>query len=384
MRRVGLVAAVVSVALAGCSDTAPRVTGLSWHEVNLPTATGGRPVIRDVATCPGHWYAVGGYLAASGSITPAIWASVDGQSWRSIAMQPISVYGPQHMLSAVACRGNTVVAIGSAAGGVHGNLRTGSWFGTDRGPLTEVQAPFELYGGPNAIGVGRLTTGPAGWLLIGARLDANGQAGGAVWHATDGRSFQLVDADPALESDPRGLTMLAGAAPDPDGGFVVVGTLLPADRPLTGRPVAWRSIDGVRWIRQMMLGTSEDDNAQAVVPYDNGLLAVGIRSGQFGAWRRSADTWHPTARFGKITGSALPQVGALVAVATSAYAVVSDGARYRLWHAVNAAHWSQLPMPVTVPAGGARTVRLASLDGRLLLAADNGETTHIWVTSPAG
>jgi hypothetical protein len=384
MHRIGLIAAVMPVALAGCSGTAPRSAGPTWREVDLPAATGRRPVVRDVATCPGHWYAVGGYLATDGATTPAIWASIDGQSWRPIATQPTSVYGPQHMLSTVACRGNAVVAIGSAAGGVHGNPRTASWFGTDSGPLTEVQAPFELYGGPDAVGVGRLTAGPASWLLIGARQGANGLAGGAVWHATDGRSFQLVDADPALGSDQRGQTVPAGAAPDPDGGFAVVGALLPADRPLTSQAVAWRSTDGLRWARQAMPGTGDDEIAQAVVPYDDGMLAVGISNREFGAWRRSAGTWHPAARFGKVTGSALPQVGALVAVGTSAYTVVSDGARYRLWHAVNEAHWSQLPMPTTVPAGGGRTARLASLDGRLLLAIDNGAATRVWVTSPAG
>jgi hypothetical protein len=368
-------AALVAVALvaAGCTGGGAKP---AWQEISLPTNASGRPVVRDVTTCAGHGYLAGGYRAGDGSTTPALWSTVDGRSWKAVPVAPKSAYGPQHLLSAVACRGDTVVAIGSAPGGVHGNLRTNTWIGGAGGPLTEVPAAFELFGGPQQIGVGQLVAGTPGWLIGGARTDANGAAGAAVWFATDGAAFRLVDNDPALESDTHAETVLAGVTAAPAGGFVAVGSAIPAGSPATRQPLAWRSPDGVHWTREVVPADGGDADIEAVTPYRDGLLALGIRGSGFGAWLGSPTGWRAVARFGTLGGSTLPQVTGLATRSGDAWAVGSDGTRYRLWHCTDAATWTELSMPAPVPAGGGALARLASLGGQLVLATES----HVWIT----
>jgi hypothetical protein len=353
-------------------------------------------VVRDVTACSGHGYLAGGYRAPDGSTTPALWSTVggqstvDSQSWQPVTTQPKSAYGPHHLLSAVACRGDTVVAVGSAPGGVHGNLRTNTWIGTGSGPLTEVPAAFELFGGPRQIGVGQLVAGTTGWLIGGARTDANGAAGAAVWRSADGASFQLVDDDPALESDASAETVLTGVTAVPSGGYVTVGSAAPTGGTASAgtraagsvsarQPLAWHSPDGLHWTRQAVPAGGEDADIEAVTPYRDGLLALGIHGNGFGAWLGSATGWRPVARFGTLGGSALPQITGLVTWSGTAYAVGSDGTRFRLWRSTDASTWTELPMPAPVPAGGAGMARLARLGDRLVLATD-GPDSHVWLT----
>jgi len=380
MRYAGAV--LVALALSGCTQhpSPPPPPDLSWQEISLPGNAFGRPEVRDVTACPGHWYAAGGYRAPDGTTTPALWSTVDGRRWRSVPTQPKSIYGPQHRFSAVACRGDTVVTIGSAPGGVHGNLRTNTWIGAAGGTLTEIPAAFELFGGPRQIGVGQLVAGDRGWLLGGARTDANGEAGAAVWTATDGAAFRLIDADPALESDARGETVLTGVTALPGKGFVAVGSMVPTGNPVARQPLAWRSPDGGHWTRETVPHDAEDADIEAVVPRGDGLLALGIRGNSFGAWLGSATGWRPVTRFGTLGGSALAQITGLVALGGTAYAVGSDGTRYRLWRATDPSSWTELPMPAAVPAGGPAMARLATLDGQLLLATD-GIDSHLWLAS---
>lgn len=262
-------------------------------------------------------------------------------------MRPVSAYGPVQTLSAVACTGGAVVAIGSAAGGVHGNLRTSTWYGTVGGALTEVPAGFELFGGPRAIGVDRVIVGPAGWLIVGARTDANGLVGAAVWHSSDGRDFQLVDADPALESTVDGQTVVFGGYADPDG-YTVVGSVGLAAR----TPLVWTSPDGLHWTRHPAPGTNAE--IQRVTP--DGLAGTG-----FAAWYHG----QPAGTFGAFHGTGLAAVTDLV----DGDALVYDGSAYQLWRTTDhGAHWTRraLPAKATAPAGHAALVgHLLMLDDRL-------------------
>ncbi|TML28097.1 MAG: hypothetical protein E6G35_08830 [Actinobacteria bacterium] len=377
--------AAVLVLVAGCAPTSPGPVpppGPSWREVALPASAAGRPEVRDITSCPGHGYAAGGYRAPDGTTTPALWSTVDGRTWRAVTVQPRSAYGPRHLLSTVACRGDTVVAVGSAPGGVHGNLRTNTWIGTAPGPLTEVPSAFELFGGPEQIGVGPLVAGTDGWLLGGARTDANGDAGAAVWTSADGVRFGLVDADPALESDATGESVLTGVAAVP-GGYVAVGSLVPARNPVARQPLVWRSTDGRRWTREVVPHTGEDADVEAVLPYRSGLLALGVQGNRFGTWLRAADRWRRGIRFAALAGTNLPQITGLVAIGGTAFTVGSHGTRFRLWRSPDAYTWTELSMPVPVPAGGLGTARLAALDGRLLLAA-GGAGSLLWWAAAGG
>jgi hypothetical protein len=307
------------------------------------------------------WYAAGAYRRPDGSTAPALWTSPDAEHWRPVPARPVSAYGPSHLLYAVACRGDTVVAIGSAAGGVHGNPRTATWRATGAGPLVETPAAFELYGGPRAIGVGQLVAGPAGWLITGARLDANGRPGAAVWVAPDGLDFHLVDADPELESDARGQTVAVGGYAGPDG-FTVAGSVGRTTR----TPVVWTSPDGQHWRRTTLPTDAADAELQAIAP---GGDAAGIAGTGFASWHRDAAGWRQTGRFGRFAGTGLPQVLDLRA----GVALVADGQRYRLWR-----DGGQLALPIPLDAGGGRHVALAADGSRLLLAADDGTVTRLW------
>jgi hypothetical protein len=377
------------VLLAGCSvaPTRPPLPAPAWHEVTLPVPGTGRPDVAAVAACPGHWYAAGAYRTPDGATSPALWTSPDGRAWQPVPTRPVSAYGPVQLLFSVACRGDTVVAVGSAAGGAHGNPRTATWEGDATGPLSEVPNPFELYGGPNAIGVGRLAGGPAGWLLCGARVDANGQPGAAVWSSAEGREFRLVDADPELESDARGQTSGVDVLAGPDG-FTLVGSVLPLNGSSAGRtPLAWTSRDGVHWHRVAVPAPGEDAELQRAVPDGGGLLVLGVRGAGFGVWSASGTGgdpagWRDVARFGAFHGTGLPHVTGLATLSGTAYAVVADGEHYQLWAARGRADWGQVTLPVQQPTVGAgHQVALAANGGTMLLAVEDGGATRMWTSS---
>jgi hypothetical protein len=349
------------------------------------TGGAGRVEVRDVAACPGHWYAAGGYQAPDGSTSPALWTSADAQTWTAVPIHPTSVYGPGQLLSAVACRGGDVAAVGSTAGGVHANPRTSTWISTVGGQLDEVPAAFELYGGPDAIGVGRVAAGPAGWLLTGTWRDANGQAGAAVWFAADGRGFRRIDADPALESDARGQTTALDATTGPDApaGFTVVGSIrTPGSRTAARDPAVWTSPDGLSWRREGVPASAEDEALERAAPYGNGVLAVGERGNGFGAWLGTGSGWHATGRFGTFAGTGPPVViGLAVGPSQHAYALVGDGTLYRLWASRDLASWTELKLPAAVPTGDQRLVDLAGAGGRLLVAVEDGRTSRLWTAA---
>lgn len=391
--KMWLVVMVATSLLIGAC-TAPRHTappapsGLSWQQAHLPTDPRGRAEVRDLTACAGHWYAAGALITPGGTTAPALWSSVDGLNWTALVTKPISAYGPTHVLNSVACDGRHVVAVGTSNGGAHGNPRTGTWIspvGSDT--LTEVAAPFEQYGGPDAIGVGRISAGGAGWLIVGARIDANGTEGAAVWQSTDGHTFRLIDADTALESDSRGVTE-ADDALVLAGGYLVVGAITPPASPGSARdPAAWYSTDGQQWQRLSLPATAGDDLLQRAVPVPGGILAIGTDPAGFSAWMAGAagGDWRRVAQFGRNAGGAtVPAVTSLAAAGSpgTTFAVVSDSQTYQLWRASNGTGWTQVPLPVPVLAApvitGPRVVRVAANANRLVLVTDDGTVARMW------
>ena len=60
-----------------------------------------------------------------------------------------------------------MAALGAKFGGAHGYPRTSSWQQTPDGVLREVTAPFELFGGPQAVNVVADRCGSAGLVDLG-------------------------------------------------------------------------------------------------------------------------------------------------------------------------------------------------------------------------
>ena len=319
-----------------------------------------------------------------------MWESTDGVSFTAMTVKPVSYYGPTNVLFSVACHGGTVVAVGADSGGVHGNPRTSTWISTGGGPLNEITSGLGLYGGEDAIGIGGISGGDGGFLIVGDRVDASGGPGAAVWTSPDGVVFTLRDAVPALESDARGVVEAQAATPI-GKGFVAVGGIRPPDSQLAARdPLAWTSPDGQTWQRQSFPHTAGDDLLLSVAEVGSGSLAISTDASGFEA--RAADAngtgWHRTARFGSLQTDAttVVQVPSLVAIGSKAYAVVSNPSQFQMWRGGTDGSWTQVALPETVSAtplsSGPRVVRAASAGTELMVAADDGTSAHIWFTAP--
>jgi hypothetical protein len=271
--------------------------------------------------------------------------------------------------------------IGAASGGAHGNNRTGTWFTeTAGGPLFEVDAPFEQYGGGKAGGVNRVAGADSGFLIAGNRVDANGLGGAAVWTSPDGMTFTLRDADPALESDTTGMASAYDTTPA-GAGWVLVGSLLRHGAPDAARdPLAWSSSDGVQWRREQLPSSSTVDEAlDRVTAWNGGALAVGARGSRFGAWVRHPDgAWRAGGDFDTVGGTTVPLVTGITTVGSTVFVAVCNGSAYRLWATDDGTGWRAVGVPETVPAGPQRRLLVATAGDRLLLAADDGRRVRLW------
>ncbi len=364
-------------ALSGCDeDPAPsRTLAASWQEVVLPLPPGpqGRLAVRDAARCAGHWYVVGGVLD-DGSSRPAAWTSPDGKAWTSVPLAPTDFYAKKSVLSSVACHGAEVAAIGSKSGGAHALPRTSSWYRRPDGTLVDVEAGFELYGGPAAVSVNRVAAGDDDWLIAGNR-----RSGAAVWISPDATEFRLVDDDPALSSDARGPTSALGQVHDADG-WTVVGRRQPPGR-ISPVPLAWSSANGLQWRReQVPAGTSGFADLERAVAVPGGLLAVGIRGERFGAWSRVGGRWRSGPAFGRLAahGGGAPFVSGLTADDGGALVAVSDGERFGLW-ADRGTGWREVEVPVRPGTDGSSTLTVAGDGTSVLLLADDGRTGRVWL-----
>jgi hypothetical protein len=382
-------ALLIVVALAaGCeSDAAPRPevssaapVRLAWSEATLPSPPGvaGRLVVRDVATCPGRFFVVGAVRGAAGGTRPAAWSSADGRSWVSLRIEARTYYGRQNILSSVACRDARVAALGAKVGGAHGNPRTSSWQQTPDGVLREVTAPFELFGGPQAVNVSRLDAGPPGWLISGNRM-----SGAAAWVSRDASSFRIVERAPNLASGPGGETWaFDGTAAA--GGWLIVGGVQPEGR-IDRDAGGWQSSDGVAWQPLPSAGATGDYEELQRVVGGAAPVAVGVRGGRFGAWRLDGGVWQPAGAFGAVAPAGLGGVRALVASGSRLFCVTSDGAAYALWSSPDGGRsWGSAALPAPVAAGPESAVALAAEGGTVLAVTDQDAGGRVYLAETAG
>ncbi|MEV1330024.1 hypothetical protein AB0J20_10655 [Micromonospora costi] len=384
VRPVVAVLGLLAVLVAGCErsashdDDVPQPVTPAWQEVTLPAPPGppGRLLLRDAVACAGRWYVVGGVADPAGDTRPAAWTSVDGSAWRSVPIRADSFYGKQNVLYSVGCRDGVAAVIGAKSGGAHGYPRVSTWRQVPAGGLVEVQAPFETYGGPTAINVSRLAGGPAGWLIVGNR-----SSGAASWVSSDAAEFTLVEGAPELASDPSGVSWAFDGAAVPEG-WLAVGGFLPSGR-IDRDPVVWTSADGRSWRRTLLPGSRDYEELQRVAVVDGVPVAVGLRGGTFGAWRREPGGWVAAGVFGRRAGAGVPAVTALVADGGRLVAAVADGERHAVWvSADRGGSWSEVTVPVAAPAGADRDVAVIAAGDRWWLAVDDGARSGFW-SAPA-
>lgn len=361
-RRAGFAAALSAfLALTGCTDSGPaagepHAAGTSgpameesgpgasgpasgdlyrtaFEEVTLP-ATAAK-VLRDAVRCGNRWYVVGALQPAGEDPRPAAWESTDGRTWRNVTTVPLpgSFYGPRNVLYSVACSNGRIAAIGAQSGGAHGNPRTSTWYQRSDGVLAEAPAPFELYGGDAAVDVGRISGGPAGFLITGNRT-----SGPAAWLSPDGSRFVRH------ELGEKGAFARDGAVLG--NRYVLVGAV-------ASRGAVWESADGITWSAGGRLDAVE---LQRLVTRDGDLIAVGQRGSSFAAWRRHDGRWSLLGLFGRAT----PTGARSVTVAEGRLAVSAD----RLWTSPDGTAWWEIatPAPPVAVAGSPGSLLMISTD----------------------
>jgi hypothetical protein len=324
---------------------------------------------------------------ADGDTRPAAWTSVDARVWTAVPTRPTTLWGPRQLFASAACSGDRVAALGYVFGGAHGLPRYSTWWGDATAGMSDVDAAFELFGGPDAVSVGRIAGGSGGsrYLIAGNWDDAAKRAQAAVWTSADGTAFTRVDGGADLASGATALTA-ATAAAYVGGEWLLAGYVLPITGAGRRDPGAWSSTAGSGWRREKVSGPPGTDEAlQRIAGWRGTALAVGVRGTGFGAWRRDPRThaWRAAGRFGRFAGTGVPAVTALAVAATrgrpTAFVAGADGAALRVWASADAAAWRRVRLPATFAAGGGRTLLLAEHGGQLLLAADDGAGVRLWL-----
>jgi hypothetical protein len=382
---LALLMLAVGFLTAACDSdnhSGPTAVRPSWHGVALPVPPGpaGRIALRDATACAGRWFVVGAVIGADGATRPAAWASEDARTWESMRLDASSYYARRAILLSVACQGTRVAAVGARSGGAHGNPRVTSWYQRPDGVLVDMHADFELYGGPNAIRVGRIAAGPHGWLITGDRA-----SGAAVWDSADARDFQIIDHDPGLSSDAEKKTSALDQVWD-GATWTVVGRVETVGR-VSPTPAAWTSADGEHWTEQPVpAGTDGFADLERVARDDSGLVALGLRGDRFGLWRRGGSGWATAGSFGRYADqvTTAPRVTGLVTRSGTVVGVVSDGVRYRVWSRPGPGSADAPWRPVVAPAGPVATgdtrLTVAADDDTVLLLSDDGSSAQLWVT----
>ena len=292
-------------------------------------------------------------------------------------MEPTDYYSRRAILYSVACRDGAVAAIGAKSGGAHGNPRTATWRLREDGALQNVTASFELYGGPHALSVNRIASGPDGWMIAGSR-----SSGGAAWAAgPDATGFRLVDHDPELASNASRTTSALDVVHD-GAGWTVVGRAEETGR-VSSVPRAWASTDGTRWSTQEVRSrTTGFADLERVVRDGDGLLAAGIRDRRFATWRRTDGRWRAEESFGALDrhGTGAPFVSGLATSAGKAVATASDGAVFRLWAETGSRTWRPVATPTRPANNGDDLLTVAADDATVLLVSDDGTSGRVWLT----
>jgi hypothetical protein len=364
----------------GCGPDAPPEPAppvpVAWQPAALPMPAGatGKLIVRDAVACRGAWFLAGAVRDAGGGTRPAAWTSPDARTWTALTLAAKTYYGRQNVLYTVACRDGRAAAIGAKTGGAHAYPRTSSWQQGPDGVLREVTAPFELFGGPQAVNVARLDAGPRGFLISGNRM-----TGAAIWRSPDAAKFTIVERAPALSSDASGETWAFDGTATPDG-WLVAGGFLPKGR-IDRDPIGWRSADGRAWQRVPAAGASAAyEEVQRVTVLDGVPIGVGISGSAYGTWRLESGRWQPAGSFGSAKPGAGTTVRALTAAGERLFAVTGDGLAYTLWVSDDRGdRWRPAALPGAVPGGPETAAVVAGGEGRAVLLTDDGTDGRIYV-----
>ncbi|SDT62878.1 hypothetical protein SAMN04489716_4992 [Actinoplanes derwentensis] len=300
---------------------------------------------------------VGGVREVSGETRPALWSSADAVSWRPMGLEPVSFYGGQSVLSSVACSGRSLVLLGAKSGGVHGNPRVSSWVGPLSGPVREVSAPFELFGGPDAVNAGRTRTGAGQFLIVGNRA-----SGASVWSSPDGAAFVLRPG--------AGVSSWASDAVASGSGWLVVGA---ASSGGVRRPAVWSWAVAAGWS-----AVSVDSPGSGEL-FWAGPVLLGVSDG-FRAWRPVGGRWVAGPAFG-VVGPGVPPVVSGAVAAGRLFALTGSGDRFGLSvSADSGGTWAGVDLPAPWSRSVDTVAAVAGSADRLVLLRDGGSGARVYMS----
>jgi hypothetical protein len=381
MTAIGLV-----IAMAACSSSSSS----GWMALSSNVLGNGTVRLVHAAVWPRGLVGVGSVTTGNDRV-PALWRTADGRSWERLNTDPKSFYGFVSELTTVAAQGDGgVAAIGQAVGGAHGNPRVGSWY-LDDSTLKEVTAPVELYGGPRQGSVNEMAAGPTGFVVVGTRTDRNERTGAAAWVSPDARSeFDIVDADPALESGPSETVRALGVAGRADGFFAVGDRFVSGTGHVDADGLFWSSPDGRHWTRVAMADPSilagpGSEEPELVTAWRSGWAVAGTDSSggltKVVAWTSADGTsWQRTdvATLGTDPDS-LSAVTSLQVVGDGTLVVGARlGTRLAVATSADGRTWKPLALPSGMPASDHGLVVAAPAGDRLVLAATGDASTRVW------
>lgn len=377
-------AAVLALVLACCpaADPVGAPAPLRWQPVSVPVPAGaGRAVLGDLTTCAGRWYLTGAIQGAAGT-RPAAWSSLDGRHWTPLPVAPASYYGARHLLYAVGCRDGRIAALGAAVGGAHGNPRTAAWYQRPDGTLAEAVAAFEQFGGPYSVGVTRIAGGPAGWLVVGDWLSAAERSGAAAWYGPSPADLHRQADDPALASTPTRQTSAADALGTPAGWLLVGNGFRFGPSGSRPAPLAAASPDGRHWRDEPVDGGG---GLRRITPGPGGdPYAVGTSGAGYAVWRHADGRWSPLGRPAARPGDTDTEpVQSFTGTGGALLAALADRGVASLWLSGTGRTWARVPVPARVTIRGDHRLLAAAGRGRVVLGAETGDTSRIWVAGLA-
>jgi hypothetical protein len=335
---------------------------------------GHRAILQSAVWCGSAWYAAGATADARGDTRPAVWTSGDGRRWRPVRLDPgDDYYAVRAILISVGCWQGRVAALGAKPGGAHGNPRVETWHERADGSLAAVPAPFEQYGGQDAVSVNRLSGGTTGYLVTGTRV-----SGAAVWSSPTGSRFTLHEKAAGLANTAAATTQALDAVWW-HGSWIVVGDSTRASGRLVA--TAWSGAGAGPWTATQLPGGTQVTTGERVTLTSTGPVAAGIDDTAFGIWSERDGRWSLESSFGaRRAGATSPAfVSGLAWTGSLVVATYSDGAAFRL--AVGpASSLSAVPLPTAVSVRGDHAATLATHGEDLLLLTDDGHQGRLWLT----
>lgn len=206
-----------------------------------------------------------GFVAAgwAGVITepghPRFWTSPDGRRWTRAGDPTTTEDG---RVTALAAGPGGLLAVGTM-GPLGKTTGSAAWTSPDGSRWSRVDDPDLATGEVTSVAAGGI-----GYVAVGADLAGRSAR---VWGSIDGRTWQTGDQDSLRFHDLR-ITM-SDVTAGPDRELVAVGHYLFGTQ--YGQGTAWRSTDGISWVRMPDQAAFGQAEPLAVIPDGAGYVAAG-------------------------------------------------------------------------------------------------------------